>query len=300
MADDVGNVRGAAGASADDSANGDGAAGGGGTAGAAGGAHEQTDAAMPEPKPTETQRVLFVGNSYTSFNDLPGLYNTLATSSEQYASVETFGVMPGGWTLAQHAADADTEGKPLHDQLAEGAKWKFVVLQDQSEIPAFGPDHLGEMMSRDGAVKLAEHASMLGAHTVLYMTWGRRDGDSQNMELLPDFQTMQDKLEAGYRDYAKAIRDAGYDVTIAPVGLAFAAIHDDGTNAKVQFASLYADDGSHPSPAGSYLAACVLFGTIAGLDALDAVAAPAGMPAADMQYLVSVAKQAVDAEAHRK
>ena len=82
---------------------------------------------------------------------------------------------------------------------------------------------------------------------------------------------MQDRLESGYMDYHSNITNAGHTVWMAPVGLAFAHIHDNvvaaGFNASLTgntFYDLYNADGSHPSLAGSYLAACVLYATMTG------------------------------------
>ena len=73
-------------------------------------------------------RVLFIGNSYTNVNNLPGVFAELAGSGGH--KVETGMAAPGGWTLANHVASTDTLG-----QLKSSA-WNFVVLQEQSEIPA--------------------------------------------------------------------------------------------------------------------------------------------------------------------
>ena len=112
-----------------------------------------------------------------------------------------------------------------------------------------------------------------GGETVLMMTWGRRDGDSNNAWRFPDFSTMQDELESGYLDYRDNISANGGNAWVAPVGLAFEHIHDkivaEGgtpTNSGNTFYNLYTGDGSHPSLSGSYLAAVVLYATITGND----------------------------------
>ena len=105
------------------------------------------------------------------------------------------------------------------------------------------------------------------------MTWGRRDGDSNNAWRFPDFSTMQDELESGYLDYRDNISANGGNAWVAPVGLAFEHIHDkivaEGgtpTNSGNTFYNLYTGDGSHPSLSGSYLAAVVIYATITGND----------------------------------
>ena len=77
---------------------------------------------------TPCVRVLFLGNSYTYVNDLPTVFRDLARAGGQ--NVETGMVANGGETLAQHAASPDSLGA------IRGSGWQFVVLQEQSEIPA--------------------------------------------------------------------------------------------------------------------------------------------------------------------
>ena len=79
----------------------------------------------------DTTRVLFLGNSYTSFNDLPQLLTGLAADMGHV--VETASNTPGGYTLQGHASN-DTS----LDLIAEGG-WDFVILQEQSQVPSF-PD----------------------------------------------------------------------------------------------------------------------------------------------------------------
>src|SRR5512147_2701785 len=72
--------------------------------------------------------ILFVGNSYTFANDLPKTLVRLAKSGEK--RIETGMAASGGWTLADHADSAETL------EQIKSSKWTYVVLQEQSQIPA--------------------------------------------------------------------------------------------------------------------------------------------------------------------
>ncbi|MGD0309351.1 MAG: hypothetical protein ABSC02_08680 [Acidobacteriota bacterium] len=50
---------------------------------------------------TRPLRVLFIGNSYTYFNNLPEIFTRLAQAGNQRA-VEARMVAPGGWRLKDH------------------------------------------------------------------------------------------------------------------------------------------------------------------------------------------------------
>jgi len=85
---------------------------------------------------------------------------------------------------------------------------------------------------------------------MLFVTWAHRDGWPE--EDLPDFAGMQDGVDAGYRAIARELA-----VPEAPVGYAWALIWHDHPEV-----DLWQADGSHPSVAGTYLAACVLYASI--------------------------------------
>lgn len=188
-------------------------------------------------------RVLFVGNSY-SFK-IPKVFAELA--AEEGREVEVEQVTKGGWTLAKHAkADATLEK-------IRAGNWDVVVLQDQSQTPAFGRTQRERGMI-PAAKTLVEVIRKAGAIPVFFVTWGRRDGDKQNAKVFPDdtMEAMQERLLTGYREAAEAAGGA----VLVPVGPAWLrakrAGHLDG---------LFAKDGSHPAGNGVYLGACVFYAT---------------------------------------
>ena len=236
-----------------------------GSDGGPGGAQDtEPDAALDGsagacPVPTATAgdplRVLFLGNSYTSVNDLPGTFRSLATSTGHAVVVDSYA--PGGYTLAappnDHADDPATLAK-----IAAGP-WHVVVLQEQSQLPTIPP--FLEATTIPGATSLdaAVHAAHPCARTVLYLTWGRKDGGQQcagNLCSPPfaDFAAMQTSLTAAYTKVAAAI-----GAEIAPVGPAWLQAMADAPAV-----GLFAGDGSHPSKAGTYLAASVFHAALLG------------------------------------
>ena len=248
-------------------------------------------------------RTLFVGNSYTFANNnlvADGFLQLLVETSEVEPEVEV--VAKGGYSLAGHLADAGQEGEKLHELLAlEGAVWNVVVLQEQSVIPAYHEavafewyDSLAASAGLDG---LAEAA---GADTVFLMTWGRRDGLSQDAEMLPDYPTMQALLAGGYEKYQAYTSTPERPTLIAPAGLAWQVIWDDAVTAGEDpldpdglFWNLYTSDGSHPSVLGSYLAALVVFATVTGTDPAETLWQPDSVTSEEALTLRSVAQRVV-------
>ncbi len=225
--------------------------------------------------PAQDAEWLLVGNSYTARNDLAGILRELLEQEvPAWSSVEVTAITTPGHTLAGHLADADgSEGDTALRQalVTAPSPWHAVVLQEQSQIPGFPQTDPTWTESRDALVALDDMVEATGADTALFLTWGRRDGDPDNPALYPDFSTMQDALTAGYLAYMEAIATVDRPVVVAPVGEAFRVIHDqvqdaglDPATAGTPFWELYAADGSHPSVAGTALAAAVFLGATTG------------------------------------
>jgi len=192
---------------------------------------------------------MMLGNSYTG--QIKGTLSQLVGAEKLPVTIKAF--TPGGKTLTWHVENGAAEK-------IKADKYDLVIMQEQSQTPAL-PGHREKFHKAVG--QLSVLAKKHGAKPVLYMTWGRRDGDKKNPKLFPDYGTMQDKLTANYRKAGKA---AG--ATVVPIGEIWAEVRrlDPELGRK-----LYRGDGSHPSAHGATLVsmafACSLFGeTPASLD----------------------------------
>lgn len=193
-------------------------------------------------------RVLFVGNSFTSANDLPRMFASIALSLGTRVAVDSH--VPGGQTLEGHSKDPAALAK------IKARDWDFVVLQEQSQKPAFSPEQV-EAETTAPALRLNSriHDAHPAAKVVFYETWGRRNGDDDNCGHLPDictYEGMQKRLNESYTLMVQ--RSSG---TLAPVGEAWAKVRAE--HPKIE---LYSGDGVHPSPQGTYLAACVFYAVL--------------------------------------
>lgn len=192
--------------------------------------------------------VLFLGNSYTGVNNLPGIVKDLATGAGDTLDVDSYA--PGGITLAGHCADPTTLGKI-------GSKaWNAIVVQAQSQEPSFPPDQV-EQQTLPYAVRLDSiiRANDSCTNTVFYETWGRKNGDQQNCAFYPPvctYEGMQARLHDSYKLFADTCK-----ALMAPVGEAWKHVIQSEPSI-----NLYQPDESHPTIEGSYLAACVLYEVI--------------------------------------
>lgn len=184
--------------------------------------------------------ILFLGNSFTFFNDLPAMLHSLAPEDCHIDSI-----LRGGAFLHQFLDPADE----LHDKLKEKIRtntFSTVILQDQSANPALHPDD-----TIKAAVKIA---ALFPKDTkfLLYQTWSYRDNSEKLHSVKLSYPQMRTALRDGYANAAKAIGG-----TIVPVGDAFALATQVGVD-------VYKPDDFHPSAAGTYLAACLFCHTIFG------------------------------------
>ena len=260
--------------------------------------------ASSSPAPAYAYDALFVGNSYTFYGnpDMPTAFGQLLEAQGGFGPVRSEGAVKAAWRLDQHLADSKAEGNAIFTLLGDGAQaagntsWDIVVLQEQSQIPGFPPGQPQYEASQQAAKELNALIESRGAMTVFLMTWGRRDGDSQNPQLFGTYQAHQDKLADGYRAMRAATATAERPTFIAPVGLVFSQIRaqiadaDGDPDAEGSlFRRLYTADGSHPSQLGTWVIAWTVFATVTGLDP-----APLGVPSDQDAADLALIGQAID------
>jgi len=83
------------------------------------------------------------------------------------------------------------------------------------------------------------------------MTWGREVGDPQ-WDSINTFYKMNDRLRLAYLRFTDST-----EASVSPVGVAWRYIRDNHPTIQ-----LYSGDGSHPSVAGTYLAACTFYASL--------------------------------------
>ncbi len=159
-------------------------------------------------------------------------------------------------TLQQHA-----NSQTSLDLIASQA-WDFVVMQEQSQLGALPADITTTEISAIQLIAAIE-ANYECTYPVLYMTWGRENGDDLNCPNFPFMCTYTGMQQALINNYV-ALGNWN-DAHTAPIGAAWRTVRE--THPEIQ---LYQPDGSHPSIAGTYLAACVFYSTFFQESCVDA------------------------------
>ncbi len=189
--------------------------------------------------------ILFVGNSYTYYNQMPEDAFTKLAQAEGY-EVSVTSVTHGGYRLCQFANPEDEEGKRLRE-ITSGVCYDYAVLQEQSINPILNEAEFFEGVSDVMNLICADDF-------ILYATWGRNDGSQTLIELGLTREEMTEKLSAAYNTVADKL-----GARVAEVGrefLEYSRAHDKD--------ELYDPDKSHPSALGSEIAARVIFEKMVG------------------------------------
>jgi gliding motility-associated-like protein len=197
---------------------------------------------------SQAKKVLFIGNSYTFYFDMPQMVADLAASAGDNLTVSSSAF--GGWTLAQHSTTTNTLN------LINQGGWDYVVLQEYSQNPSESQTFVEENVYPyaqylDNLI----HTASPSAVTIFYMTWGRKDGDAARCPVNPPVCTyigMDDLTRERYMFMAET-----QHALISPAGPVWRYIRS-----HYPLINLYDPDSSHPSNAGSYAVACAFYTTI--------------------------------------
>jgi hypothetical protein len=202
--------------------------------------------------------ILFIGNSFTARNNLPGLIAQLAAVRGK--NIQHRLISAGGASLRAHWNSGTAPAA------IKAGRYDFVVLQEQSTLPVKNAKRMHESIRLfDEAIKSAS------AKTVLYMTWARQHAPQS-----------QQAISDAYTDIGREL-----GATVVPVGVAwqrFLRKHDQP--------ALHDKDQSHPTLAGSYLAACVFLAVLLKASPVGIDAEVAGLSTKDRVLLQKAAWQA--------
>lgn len=185
--------------------------------------------------------VLFIGNSYTHGNDLPGVVEEIADANGVLIGTEM--IAPGGAYLHEHVTN------PEVIEAIQSGNFDVVVFQEQSVAPSVLA--FAEQNTLPAARSLDSLADAAGLQVVWFQTWGHVAGFPS--EGHDTYESMQAAVN---RTYETIVAENGGSV--ARVGETWSRARDSVPTA------LYHQDGTHPSPAGTYLAAIEIAEAIIG------------------------------------
>lgn len=193
---------------------------------------------------TEKKNILFIGNSYTHYNNMPKIFDQLATSKGYDLQVEMF-------AKSSHTCKMHSERKDLYEKIGS-KKWDYVVFQGFSRELFYRPAHLDtSFLPYFNRIMDSIYSNYSCTNVLLYQNWGYKNGyeiDSNQVS----YQEMSDRIAMGYQYVSDK-----YALPIVPVGQVWETVKSNYPSI-----NLYTEDNQHPSLFGSYLVACTFFTAI--------------------------------------
>jgi hypothetical protein len=182
--------------------------------------------------------VLFIGNSYTYYNNLPSILEQLSENSQEQRKIHTTVIVAGGASLRDHWGKQSTQKILQHN-------WDYVVIQDQTN---FGTLYFVNGVSKiETAEPFYYYASKIdsvvkshGGHTIVLMRprMSNMDLDDNKFYI------------AVYNDFAKRSK-----LLLVPSALVIYEMQKKGYQ-------LFRDDSLHPTPLSSYCMAVGIYNCI--------------------------------------
>ena len=185
----------------------------------------------------DKEKILFVGNSFTFYWNLPSIVESMAKEKEIHLDIHQS--TAGGVSLKQHwVGDKNLNTK----KLIESGTFSTVILQDYSSNPLLKKKESNEYFNR--FIQLIKSNE---AQAVIYGTW-----------MFPAISNKKYKNADPIQNVLKPI-SMKTNTPIAPVGTAFRLFQE-----KHPEIPIFTSDNKHPSAVGSYLAACIFYKILTG------------------------------------
>jgi hypothetical protein len=199
----------------------------------------------------DTTKVLFIGNSFTSQNNLPLLFTQLAQGAGNKVVVASH--MPGGMSVGDISQGTSAHmNNPLVYALIRSNDWDYIVLQDNQGRFCLGYGQFpASSLVIEGHLKIRD--SLLYYHPCAHMIWYAGFGPKNGYPLYGNSGIAL--IDSIYRNY-QFLRDTAHQI-IAPIGPAFEKII-----LSYPSVNLWGSDDTHSSLNGSYLIANIIYSTI--------------------------------------
>lgn len=185
--------------------------------------------------------VLFIGNSFTGYNNMPGMFSFLSDKAGYSTYVDYF--LKYGFSMKEILADTQ-----LYEMLEERVWDKIVIQTDYDMAYSYKRNTLIQSLLafRDSAGIYCDSCEIF-----LVSVWAPKDGYViENSDTL-SYDEFQNMLIEGVSYAADAL-----EMPIIPSGSVWQALCSEIINYK------YDSDGYHPGIAGSYIFACAGFCSI--------------------------------------
>lgn len=219
--------------------------------------------------------ILFIGNSYTYTNDMPGMISQIAKyDSKNKTKFEIEQYTVGGAKLKT----LWDEGKAV--RLLKTKHWDFLVLQEQSSWAMYPIDISN---SYQIAPQWNKIASPFASRIILFVSWAKQPNSSwytnKETAFFKNAFFMQQELD--YRSQKLAQLLGATPISIGDYWAYVTKYHPE--------IPLYNPDGSHPSVTGTYFTALLFYRYFTGKGPLDSISyLPKGVKPEHAKTLIGI------------
>ncbi len=221
-------------------------------------------------------RVLSLNNSLIHYNDQSKMFNDIASAMGADAEWTKHTLL--GKSLATHWEEGDGlagDGMPGAKMMVRSQPWSHIILQEQSSLPRTDVEKFRTNV-KTWVDYIRENCPNPNAVIILPVNWAYY-GDWSN------FSTFNDIFLANYR----AVADE-FGLELCPVMNAYQLEYDEA--GAEGLASWFQDD-RHPTDKSTYMAACMEYGLIYGVDPMTITYHPASVSESDAQAMKSIASR---------
>ncbi len=230
------------------------------------------------PQLPEKVKVLSLNNSLIHYNDQAAMFNDIAQAMGKDAWWLKHTML--GKPLSTHWDEGDglgADGTPSAKMLIRNEAWSHIILQEQSGLPRTNVEAFRNNVKK-WVEYIRDYCPNPNAIIIVPLNWAY-SGDWANFT---DFNKMF------LDNYLSVARETG--VTICPVGVAYQQVYDD--KGAEGIAPWFQDD-RHPTDMSTYMAACMEYGLIFGVDPLTITSHPDAVSDADAAAMRAYASKAL-------
>ena len=196
------------------------------------------DLKSPEPVPDTRPKILFVGTSHTSYNNLSEIFVNIVDAFDRKSKVCELSTR---YYSLKRYANSEDKGGALLEQALTTQNWDFVILQENTNMAL--TESAEEEMFPSARI-LDEKIKEAGGQTMFLMTWAPKEGIQKHKR-----EDIQTQLATSYISIANELEGL-----LIPAGVGFMRCSE-----LYPEIELWDSDGYHASPAGTYLAACTIY-----------------------------------------
>lgn len=183
----------------------------------------------------EVTNILFLGNSHTYFNDVPGIVEGIGKANGNPINCEH--ISEGGATVSLLITK-------YYDDLInhlETTNYQYIIVQEQSSLNFLDYDNF-----LSAVTQLQEITSPYDVEILLYQTWAYEEDSPSLNNVRLTYEEMHQLITESYHNVSNTT-----GLNINPVGEVFDAFKHEYPETRLYH------DGNHANRAGSYLSACV-------------------------------------------